>query len=61
MSNYNIVASTQEEKYWIFGIIRASGAKLTGCSGYGTGYYIQLDATPAQARMIEKELEKEGA
>ncbi len=57
-NNYNIVASTETEKYRIFGIIRAAGATLTGCSGYYNGYYIQLDATPEQAETINRELEK---
>lgn len=57
MNNYNIVCSTAAAKYTIIGIIRAAGATLTGVSGYGSGYYIQLDATPAQADTINKELE----
>lgn len=57
MSNYNIVCNTESEKYAIIGIIRATGAVLTGVSGYGTGYYIQLDATPAQADEINRRLE----
>lgn len=59
--NYNIVAATQAEKYRLIGIIRAAGAILTGVSGYGSGYYIQIDATEKQAETINKELEKEGA
>ena len=58
-NNYNIVASTQAEKYRIFGIIRAAGAKLTGCSGYGSGYYIQLDATEKQVEMINNMIDME--
>jgi hypothetical protein len=52
MKNYNIVASTERDKYHIIETIRAAGAILTGVSGYGTGYYIQIDATPAQADCI---------
>ena len=52
MNNYNITASTETEKYNIIEIIRAAGAVLTGVSGYGSGYYIQLDATPEQAQKI---------
>ena len=57
MKNYNIVASTETEKYKIIGAIRAAGAVLTGVSGYGTGYYIQLDATETQINTLNKALE----
>ena len=57
MKNYNIVAATEGEKYNIIAIIRAAGAILTGVSGYGSGYYIQIDATPAQADEINRRLE----
>ena len=49
MYNYNITAATETEKYNIIDLIRAVGATLTGVSGYGSGYYIQLNATPLQA------------
>lgn len=52
MNNYNITAGTEEQKYNIINIIRKAGAVLTGVSGYGAGYYIQLDATPEQAEKI---------
>ena len=57
MSNYNIVCSTENDKYSIMGIVRAAGAVLTGVSGYGSGYYIQFDATAAQAETINNRLE----
>lgn len=57
MNNYNIVASTETEKYKIMGIIRAMGATVTGVSGYGSGYYIQLTATPLQVSAINAELQ----
>lgn len=57
MSNYNIVASTEADKYSIIKTIRAAGAVLTGVSGYGSGYYIQMDATPDQADEINRRLE----
>lgn len=57
MNNYNIVAATETEKYNIIGIIRAAGAVLTGVSGYGSGYYIQFDATPGQTETINNRLE----
>lgn len=54
MNNYNIVATTERDKYNILETIRAAGAVLTGVSGYGSGYYIQIDATPAQADYINR-------
>lgn len=54
MKNYNIVASTERDKYHIIDCIRAAGAVLTGVSGYGSGYYIQLDATPAQVDYLNR-------
>lgn len=56
MNNYNIVAKTEEDKYKIINIIRNAGAILTGVSGYGSGYYIQLNATPEQVYIINKKL-----
>lgn len=52
MNNYNITVETETQKYNIINIIREAGAVLTGVSGCGTGYYIQLDATPEQADNI---------
>ena len=52
MQNYNIYLATENEKYNFMRLARAAGAKITGVSGCGTGYYIQLDATPAQAHEI---------
>lgn len=57
MSNYNIVASTEKEKYRIIEVIRTVGAVLTAVSGYGNGYYIQLDATAEQVERINNALE----
>jgi len=57
MKNYNIVCSTENAKYTIIGIIRAAGAVLTGVSGYGSGYYIQFDATDTQTDEINRRLE----
>lgn len=56
MNNYNIVASTESEKYKIIELIRAAGATLTGVSGYGSGYYIQLTATPLQVQQLNNAL-----
>ena len=52
MNNYNIIADSETQKYNIINIIRKAGAVLTGVSGCGTGYYIQIDATPEQADKI---------
>ena len=60
MHNYNIVAATENEKYNIIEIIRASGATLTGVSGYGSGYYIQLTADPLTVAKINKALTNRG-
>jgi len=61
MNNYNISAATENEKYKILEVIRAAGAVLTGVSGYGSGYYIQLDATPEQADRINNALQEAAA
>ena len=52
MNNYNIIAGTEKQKYNIISIIKQAGAVLTGVSGCGSGYYIQIDATPEQADNI---------
>lgn len=57
MSNYNIVASTEKEKFRIVEVIRTVGAVLTAVSGYGNGFYIQLNATTEQAERINNALE----
>ena len=54
MLDWNIYLETETEKYDLIAAIRATGAKLTGVSGCGPGYYIQFDATQAQADYIEK-------
>ena len=56
MQNYNIIANSETQKYNIINIIRGVGATVTGVSGYGSGYYIQLDATPEQAGNINNML-----
>ena len=56
MQNYNIYVHTEKEKYDFLNLARAAGAKITGVSGCGTGYYIQLNATPDQACIINKAL-----
>ena len=56
MNNYNIVANTETQKYNIINVVSKAGATVTGVSGYGSGYYIQLDATPEQAENINNML-----
>ena len=56
MNNYNVTAATESEKYNIIELIRAAGAVITGVSGYGSGYYIQLNATPEQVHTINESL-----
>lgn len=56
MNNYNIVASTETEKYKIMELIRDAGANVTGVSGYGSGCYIQLSADPLQVQRINDAL-----
>lgn len=58
MHNYNITAKTEDEKYNLIDLIRSAGATVTGVSGYGSGYYIQLNATPLQASAINLELSR---
>ena len=57
MTNYNIYLETEAEKYNFIALARKAGAAVTGVSGCGTGYYIQIDATAAQVEKINKKLE----
>lgn len=57
MSNYNIYLATEAEKYSFLELARSVGAAVTGVSGCGPGYYIQIAATAAQAAAIEAGLE----
>ena len=52
MKNYNVYMKTENEKYNFMDAARRIGAVITAVSGCGTGYYIQLDATPQQADKI---------
>ena len=57
MANYSIYLATEAEKYNLIALAREAGAAVTGVSGCGTGYYIQIDATAAQVEKINKKLE----
>ena len=56
MQNYNIYLNTESEKYDFLQLARSTGAVVTGVSGCGTGYYIQIQATPTQAHIINGRL-----
>lgn len=59
MNSYNLYRETEREKYRVLEIIRKAGATLTGVSACGTGYYIQINATPEQAARINDMIDKE--
>lgn len=59
MNNYNLYRATEAEKYQVINFIKKAGATLTGVSACGTGYYIQLDATPEQADAINNMIDME--
>lgn len=54
MEAYSIYLQTETEKYDYIHAVREAGATLTGVSGCGPGYYLQIDATPAQVEYIER-------
>lgn len=55
---YNYVADTEKEKYIVMGIIREHGGTVTNVSGYGDGYYIQMECTAKQAVAIENGIQR---
>lgn len=57
-THYNLYVHTEPEKYTAIHIILAEGATLDAVSGCGSGYYIQLTATPEQAAGINKKLQE---
>lgn len=54
--NYNLYVTTEAEKHTALHTILSEGATLQAVSGCGSGYYIQLKATPAQAQNINNKL-----
>lgn len=54
MNTYSIYLPTETEKYDCIRAAREAGATVTGVSGCGSGYYIQIDATPEQADYIDR-------
>ena len=59
MNSYSLYRETEREKYRMLEIIRKAGATLTGVSACGSGYYIQIDATPEQADAINNMIDAE--
>lgn len=58
MNSYNVYCETETGKYQVMKMIRAAGARVTNVSGCGSGYYIQLEATPEQAENINKMIDE---
>ena len=58
MNAYSLYRATAAEKYEAMRMIRAAGAEITGVSGCGTGYYIQIAATSEQAAEINDMITK---
>ena len=61
IQNYSIYLETETEKYTFIRIARGAGATITGVSGCGPGYYIQIDATEDQAARINFDFNGGGA
>lgn len=59
-TNYNLYAATEPEKYTAIHAILNAGATLDAVSGCGSGYYIQIKATPEQADRINKAMSEGG-
>ena len=56
----HIVFATQAEKYRFFEAVRDVHAKLVNVSGYGSGYYVEILATPAQRAALDDFLSRGG-
>lgn len=54
INSYNLYRETTAGKYEAMAMIRKAGATVTGVSGCGSGYYIQLNATPEQASELDR-------
>lgn len=52
IKGFSVYLETENEKYNFIRIARGAGATITGVSGCGSGYYIQIDATEDQAARI---------
>lgn len=51
---YSVYLETETEKYDFIEAARQAGATVAGVSGCGSGYYIQINATPDQAETINR-------
>ncbi len=51
---YSIYLETETEKHDFIQAARRAGAVVTGVSGCGRGYYIQIDATEEQSAFINR-------
>lgn len=51
---YSVYLETETEKYDFIQAARQAGATVSGVSGCGRGYYIQIQATPDQADYINR-------
>lgn len=54
--SFNIYLSTEREKMDFIYLTRKAGATVAGVSGCGTGFYIQITATPDQADYINRNI-----
>ena len=61
MEKYNLYRATETGKCAALETIKKAGATVTGVSGCGTGFYIQLEATLEQANRIDQMILQEGA
>lgn len=52
--NYSVYLETETEKYDFIDATRRAGGIVSGVSGCGSGYYIQIHATKEQAETINK-------
>jgi hypothetical protein len=53
---YSLYLETEAEKYDCIHLARQAGATVTGVSACGSGYYLQIQATPDQADHINRNL-----
>ena len=51
---YSVYLQAEAEKYDFISTARSVGATVTGVSGCGIGFYIQIQATPDQAAAINR-------
>lgn len=59
--NFSVYLETETEKHDFITAARRAGAVVSGVSGCGRGYYIQIDATEDQAARINFDFNGGGA